>query len=107
MDATLFLDWFKKIFLPSTWREVTQLLIMDNRSSHLSLDLIDCARKSGAIFLALPSKTTNVLQPLDRSAFNSLATHYQQVSAAARLLKPDHRLTLGEFVPSVNKAVIG
>lgn len=109
MDAALFLDWFETLFLPGTRRGVTQLLIVDNHSSRLSLDLIDCARKSNVIVLGLPSKTTHVLQPLDRSVFSSLATHHQKVSAAARLLKPDHRLILGEFVPifteAYNKAV--
>ena len=104
MDKELFLNWFKKIFLPHTSRERPQLVLMDNHSSHISIDLIDSARKNNVIFLALPSKTTHLLQPLDRAVFSSLAEHHQSVSATARLLKPDHRLSLADFLPVFTEA---
>eukprot|EP00117_Sycon_ciliatum_P049653 scpid85942/ scgid35164/ Tigger transposable element-derived protein 1 len=104
MDRTLFMDWFSKIFLCGTSRDKTQLLLMDNHSSHISVELIELARESNVILLALPAKTTHLLQPLDRTVFSSLGAHYQSASAAIRLVKPNHQLTLSDFMPAFTEA---
>ena len=97
MDSGLFQDWLTKIFLANTSRDKTDVLIMDNHVSYLNVETIDLARKNNVIFLALPPKTTHLLQPLDRAVFCSLDQHYQTARDAARLTKPDHMLVIGDF----------
>eukprot|EP00117_Sycon_ciliatum_P007845 scpid84590/ scgid10797/ len=106
MDSDLFQDWFTKVFLANTSRDTPQLLIMDSHASHLKVATLDMARSSNVIFLALPSKTTHVLQPLDKAVSSSLGQHYQSVSAAARLVKPDHKLTIGHFPKIFTEACV-
>ncbi|XP_065188306.1 uncharacterized protein LOC135819081 [Sycon ciliatum] len=99
MDRELFQSWFKDLFLTSTSREKTQLILMDNHSSHISVEILELARKSNVVFIALPSKTTHILQPLDKTVFSAMGAHHQSTSAAARLLKPSHSLALSDFLP--------
>ncbi|XP_065196899.1 uncharacterized protein LOC135828375 [Sycon ciliatum] len=99
MDRELFQSWFKDLFLASTSREKTQLILMDNHSSHISVEILELARKSNVVFIALPSKTTHILQPLDKTVFSAMGAHHQSTSAAARLLKPSHSLALSDFLP--------
>ena len=42
---------------------------MNNHSSHINLEIIELARASNVIILALPSKTTHILLPLDSAAW--------------------------------------
>ncbi len=41
------------------------LLIEDGHGSHVTLDVIDLARKNDIHLLSLPSHTSHILQPLD------------------------------------------
>ena len=62
------------------------------------------ARQANVVLLALPSKTTHILQPLDRTVFSSLAAQHQAINADARLRWPEHNLTLKHFVPIFTEA---
>ena len=76
---------------------VTQLLLLDNHSTHIKVEVLEKARQNNVEFLALPSHTSHVLQPLDRCPFGSLQGHYRDTSGAARMLKPGHTLALTDF----------
>lgn len=104
MDQELFAEWFERIFLAGTPRTKCQLLLLDNHASHISVKVLDMARQANITFLALPSKTTHLLQPLDKTVFSSLAAQHQAVSAAARLLRPEHIIKLSDFVPIFTEA---
>lgn len=71
MEAPLFLDWFRKIFLQHT-RDVsdkTRLLVFYGHASHLSLELVQEAKRHNIVLLRLPAHMTHYLQPLDRAVF--------------------------------------
>ncbi|GFO05301.1 Dde-domain-containing protein [Plakobranchus ocellatus] len=79
MEAPLFLDWFKKIFLHHTRddSDKARLLIFDGHASHLSVDLIEEAKRNNVILMRLPAHMTHHLQPLDRAVFGPVKRKWQ------------------------------
>ena len=65
MDRELFTVWFKRIFVPNCGRKRPVVLVMDNHSSHISIPVIELARKESITLIGLPAHTTHLLQPLD------------------------------------------
>lgn len=54
------------------------LLIMDDHDSHVTLNVIDLARRSGLIILTFPPHCSHRMQPLDVSIFGPFKTYYNQ-----------------------------
>ena len=72
MDASNFLSWFEKLFLPAVAHLCSSgvvALFMDGHHSHISLGLIQAARKAHVLLFCLPPNCTHVLQPLDVGVF--------------------------------------
>lgn len=86
MDGELFLEWFKKIFLPETAHLRPAMLIMDGHTSHLTIELIDLARENNVILYCLPPHLTYLLQPLDVAVFKSLKDHFTRYCHQAKLI---------------------
>ena len=74
VTAELYLRWFH-FFLEQIPQSRPVLLTQDGHSSHISLELIDLAKKNDIHLLCLPSHTTHVLQPLDVGVFSSFKHH--------------------------------
>ena len=55
---------------PSKERPV--LLLLDNHSSHLSIDGLNIAKDNGVVILSFPPHCSHKLQPLDRSVYGPL-----------------------------------
>lgn len=79
MEAPLFLEWFKNIFLKHTAdvRDKTRLLVFDGHVSHLSKELIETAKQNNVVLLRLPAHLTHILQPLDRAVFRPVKAVWQ------------------------------
>lgn len=81
ITKNLFYEWFK-VFVNHTAVSKPALLIMDNHSCHVSIDVIEMAKENQIILLLLPPHTTHCLQPLDTvtfrysNSFNSLLFTY-------------------------------
>ena len=61
------------------------LLLLDNHSSHLSVDVLEMAKSSGIIMLSFPPHCSHRLQPLDRSVFGPFKrSYYTQMDAWMR-----------------------
>ena len=71
----IYLKWFK-FFVKSIPPARPVLLIEDGHSSHITLDVIELARKNDIYLLCLPSHSSHILQPLDIGVFKSFKTHY-------------------------------
>jgi len=69
------------------------LLIVDNHSSHVSLDAIDFCRENGITMMSLPPHTTHRLQPLDVTFFGPLKTFYSQSCDAWMTRNPGCAIT--------------
>ena len=56
------------------------VLIMDNHQSHLSYEALSLAKENCIHLITLPPHTSNKTQPLDRSVFGPMKTHYNQLA---------------------------
>ena len=82
-DFILFMKHFIKHVRPSEDSPV--LLLLDNHSSHLSVDVLEMAKSSGIIMLSFPPHCSHRLQPLDRSVFGPFKrSYYTQMDAWMR-----------------------
>lgn len=77
MSADLFpqvMHHFVKYTLSS--RENPTILIMDNHSSHISIEAINIAKTNGVTIVTLPPHCSNKLQPLDITCFAPFKKFY-------------------------------
>lgn len=58
------------------------LLLMDNHTSHLSVDALDTAAANGVHILSFPPHCSHKLQPLDVSVFGPTKTYYKSQCSA-------------------------
>ena len=56
------------------------VLIMDNHQSHLSYEALSLAKENFIHIVTLPPHTSNETQPLDRTVFGPMKTHYNQLA---------------------------
>ena len=56
------------------------VLIMDNHQSHLSYEALSLAKENFIHTIILPPNTSNKTQPLDRTVFGPMKTHYNQLA---------------------------
>lgn len=79
-DTNSFEDWFFNLLLPVLRRqEGKKLLIGDNLSSHISIDVLKSCSEHNIAFVALPPNSTHLLQPLDVSYFRPLKFQWRQI----------------------------
>ena len=103
IDSELFYQWMKKIFLKFAVPERPLLLIVDGHKSHITLDLIDLAKKNKIILFCLPPHTTHALQPLDVCVFRSLKTHFSRSLRAACFARKDFVVSKRDFARVVKE----
>ena len=56
------------------------VLIMDNHQSHLSYEALSIAKENFVDIITLPPHTSNKTQPLDRTVFGPMKSHYNQLA---------------------------
>ncbi len=86
VNSELFMDWLK-LFTEMIPPARPVLLILDGHASHISVQVIEYARKNQINMLCLPAHTTHLLQPLDVGVFKSLKAFY---SKACKKYITDH-----------------
>ncbi|KAJ8880413.1 hypothetical protein PR048_016882 [Dryococelus australis] len=74
METEVFIIFFKIIFLARIYTERPFLVICDGHKTHVSLRLIEIARKENVTILILPPHSSYILQPLDLCVMKSLKT---------------------------------
>jgi hypothetical protein len=78
-DTFTFTDWFKNLFLPAVRRlEGRKLLLGDNLSSHISIEVIELCRENDIAFVCLPANSTDKLQPLDVGLFAPMKANWRK-----------------------------
>ena len=97
VNGELYLEWFK-FFIQQIPPARPVLLIQDGHSSHITIDLIELAKKNDIHILCLPSHTTHVLQPLDVGVFASFKTNIGKVLNALLRSSPG-RVPTTEDIP--------
>ena len=97
IDSELFIVWMKKVFRRYHGSQRPVLLFVDGHASHITIDVIDLARKNQIILFCLPPHTTHALQPLDVSVFKSLKSHFGKAVHALSFAKKDFVVSKREF----------
>lgn len=103
ITTALFLEWLKTHFVPRKPHGKV-LLLLDGHSTHCnSVEMLEYAVENDIILVSMPSHTSHYLQPLDRSVFKSLKTHfYEQVRIWLKqnVGRQVTRLTFGKLLNS-------
>ena len=70
MKSDLFVKWIEHFFAyAKPTRDFPVLLLLDNHSSHVNIQVIDFCQRNNIHLLTLPPHTTHALQPLDVAFF--------------------------------------
>lgn len=73
-----FTDFFIKCYLPEAKKlPGKKLLLGDNLSSHISLQVIDLCRENNIEFVCLPANSTHLMQPLDVGLFGPMKSEWR------------------------------
>ena len=84
IDHFTFLKEKKRLLSPS----LRHLLILDGHKSHVSLEVVEKARRKGLDMITLPSHTSHGLQPLDVSCFGLVKQHFRAFRNAWNIQHP-------------------
>lgn len=79
MDQAVFLYWFKTLFIPCLPPQRPVVLLFDGHGSHVSLEIVKCARDNGVLILKLPPNTTRFLQPQDVVVYGPAKTMWEKI----------------------------
>lgn len=97
-----YLDHFINQTKPS--KEQPVILILDNHSSHISINAINKAKESGVYMLTFPPHTSHKLQPLDRTVFGPYKQFYNKAVSEWMLTNPGKPLSIYEVAQMCGKA---
>lgn len=79
-DTSTFEDWFFTLLLPALRRqEGKKVLIGDNLSSHINVEVLKACKEHNIAFVALPPNSTHPTQPLDVAFFRPLKIRWRQI----------------------------
>lgn len=95
ISSEIFVQWMKHfISYTHPTENMPVLLIMDNHNSHVSLEAIKLAKENNVVLLTLPPHTSHKLQPLDRTVYGPLKTHYNNACKTWLTNHPGQRITI-------------
>jgi len=80
------------------------ILILDNHSSHIAINILNFAKENGITILSFPPHTTHKLQPLDRSVFGPFKRHYDAAFDSFMVANPGRPATIYDIPPLVKSA---
>lgn len=95
ITSDIFVEWFRHfIYHAKPSIDCPLLLLMDNHESHVSLAIIELARKNHVKLLTLPPHTSHKLQPLDKSVYGPLKRYYNNHCQSWLLNNVGKRITI-------------
>ena len=107
IDKDLFYMWFEKIFLTHLPATRPVILIMDSHKSHMSLKVIELAKRNDVEMFCLPPHTTHWLQPLDRTIFGPMKKAYDKACDVFMKQNPGRQITRYDFCSIFNDVFSG
>lgn len=79
-DMNIFNDWFFTQILPILKKqEGPKVIIGDNLSSHISVDVLNACDKNNIRFVCLPPNSTHLTQPLDVAFFHPMKVAWRKI----------------------------
>ncbi|XP_049961752.1 uncharacterized protein LOC126481835 [Schistocerca serialis cubense] len=104
-NESLFFEWIQHFQnnVKSTIDDPV-LLILDNHSSHMSLDIFEFCKKHSIVMVTIPPHTSHKLQPLDVTFFSSLKLVFSRECDMYMKSQVYHKITPYELAELFNKA---
>ncbi|CAK1577990.1 unnamed protein product [Parnassius mnemosyne] len=88
-DSGMFMDWFTTIVIPWAQRlEGPKLVIGDNLSSHINVDVVELCERHNIRFVLLPPNSTHLTQPLDVAFFAPLKRTWRKILMKYKIENP-------------------
>lgn len=88
-DAYIFEDWFNSMALPWAKKKIgKKVIIGDNLSSHLNIDIIVSCQRNNISFAFLPPNSTHLTQPLDVGYYGPLKRVWRQILTKYKTRNP-------------------
>lgn len=79
-DSQSFEDWFGSLMLPILKKQTgKKILLGDNLSSHLNIEVVRLCNENNIAFVALPPNATHLLQPLDVAYFRPMKGEWRKI----------------------------
>ena len=97
-----YLKHFQNFVKPSL--EDPVLLVMDNHTTHSTLQIYDFCKANGIVLLTIPPHTSHKLQPLDVTFYKSLKTGFNEECNKYLKCHPHQKITPFEVAELFNKA---
>lgn len=106
-DAACFQDWFQRVAIP--WaRQLSgrKILIGDNLSSHIQIDIVRQCQHNDIRFVFLPANSSHLTQPLDVGFFRPLKCHWKQILTDYKVRNPRNGTVNKTSFPQLLKQLI-
>ncbi|XP_066285774.1 uncharacterized protein [Branchiostoma lanceolatum] len=97
INRELFQDWFFKIFVPHCHQSRPILLLLDQHTDHLSLNVLEAALAQDIIIYGLPPHTSQCTQPLDATVFSSLKAKWSKTLEALQVASHSFQVKKSNF----------
>lgn len=100
MEESNFFEWFRKLFVPAT-RHLTStgpvILFVDGHYSHITYNVVACAKEKGIHLLCFPPHLTHILQPLDVGVYGPVKKTWKAILKEHRLATLAQNVTKEDF----------
>lgn len=105
IDENLFVSWLEhfQVFVKSSIEDPV-LLIVDNHSTHCTLQAFNFCKRHGILMLTIPPHTSHRLQPLDVTFYKSLKTAYNSECDKYLKIHPGEKITPNLLAELFNNA---
>jgi DDE superfamily endonuclease len=103
VEFCVFMRHFVKYAKPST--ETPVLLLLDNHSSHLSIEAINYAKEHSIVMLSFPPHCSHRLQPLDRSVYGPFKRFLSTAQDAWMRSHPGNPMTIYDLPSLIRDAL--
>lgn len=88
-DTNVFEDWFETVVIPwATNLQGPKVVIGDNLSSHLNVNINILCKQHGIRFAFLPANSTHITQPLDVAYFAPLKKAWREILTEYKIKNP-------------------
>lgn len=110
IESKIFQKYMLNTVLSQISKESPCLLIYDEHSTHIQLNILERAAEMGVTFLKLPSHASQLLQPLDLAVFKSMKDTkilaWQRMNVGAKLPKDEFSKLLGDVWKELDPIII-
>lgn len=85
-------------------KEKPTLLLLDNHESHISIPVLEIAKRHGIHMLTFHPHTSHKMQPLDRTVFGPFKAYYNSACESWMLCHPGKPMTIYNISSAVGEA---